>query len=352
MPEPFLEPLSERLKDMHEIERQLIIATTTTDPPFRFAYSPLDRDMRRFEATRMVEPRLTHAWHEATWRCCMRPGALVIDVGGNFGWYTLFSAALGCSVLVVEPVKEYRAVIAAGLNNNPGFAQRVRVDDRVVHDRSGLNLTLRVPVPVPGSRYKRLLGMAGLVDGEFGVVKGVVDNYIHLPVRSIRLDELLHLVARPMNPLTAAARSQQPRSDGAVGRAPLSEGDGGERGGDGGPPVCMLKADVEGYEPLVFRSAGRLLRSGRVHAVQFEMTRPARGARGKQARAQRDAGIAMLRGLARRGLDDEPHTRTHTHTHTHTRERRAQIPVHLRHSRRRGVLYSAPLNSRHCARAP
>ena len=79
MPEPFLEPLSERLKDMEEIGRQLRFNRTATDPPFQFAYSPLDRDMLRFEATGMVEARLTHAWHELTWRCC-REGGLVVDV--------------------------------------------------------------------------------------------------------------------------------------------------------------------------------------------------------------------------------------------------------------------------------
>ena len=83
MPEPFLEPLSERLKDMREIVTDMREQRTATDPEFMFAYSPLDRDMLRFEATRMVEARLTHAWHELTWRCCMEGRGLVIDVGGN-----------------------------------------------------------------------------------------------------------------------------------------------------------------------------------------------------------------------------------------------------------------------------
>ena len=78
---------------------------------------------------------LTHAWHEATWACCARPGyslltavltthyslltthcccarpgGLVVDVGGNFGWYTLFSLALGCEVIVFEPVPLFQEV--------------------------------------------------------------------------------------------------------------------------------------------------------------------------------------------------------------------------------------------------
>ena len=37
--------------------------------------------------------------------------------------------------------------------------------------------------------------------------------------------------------------------------------------------VCMLKADVEGYEPQVLLTAERLLRQGHVRAVQLELNR-------------------------------------------------------------------------------
>jgi len=53
----------------------------------------------------IVEPTITLAWHEATWQCCQQPNALVVDVGGNFGWYTLYSIALGCKSIVFEPVR-------------------------------------------------------------------------------------------------------------------------------------------------------------------------------------------------------------------------------------------------------
>ena len=70
--------------------------TTRTEPRFTFAYNPYDDDMARMRKRLILEPMLTHAWHEATWRCCNRTRGLVIDVGGNFGWYTLYSLALGC----------------------------------------------------------------------------------------------------------------------------------------------------------------------------------------------------------------------------------------------------------------
>ena len=37
--------------------------------------------------------------------------------------------------------------------------------------------------------------------------------------------------------------------------------------------VCMLKTDVEGYEPQVLLTAKKMLRMRRVRAVQLELTR-------------------------------------------------------------------------------
>jgi hypothetical protein len=85
--------------------------TTRTDPRFTFAFRPDDDDMQRMRQQLILEPTLTLAWHEATWRCCQRPGGLVVDVGGNFGWYTLYSLALGCEVVVFEPVPAFHEVL-------------------------------------------------------------------------------------------------------------------------------------------------------------------------------------------------------------------------------------------------
>ena len=285
MPEPFLEPLSERLKDMREIVTDMREQRTATDPEFMFAYSPLDRDMLRFEATRMVEARLTHAWHELTWRCCMEGRGLVIDVGGNYGWYTLFSAALGCNVIVFEPVEQFRSVIFTGLARNPGFATRVNVRPNIVYDRPG-SYTLRVPVPVPGSRFKRMLGMAGLVDGSFGMVKGVIDNYINVTASAVRIDDLEELGLR-VQQHPYPHESSQPLPSG--GGAPL-------------PPVCMLKADVEGYEPQVLQTADRLLRSGRVRNIQLELSKPS-DMRSRAGQRQREETIRMLRDLSSFGFE-------------------------------------------------
>ena len=66
--------------------QEIEAVTTRTEPRFVFAYNPYDDDMARMRKTLILEPTLTHAWHEATHRCCSETKGLVVDVGGNFGW--------------------------------------------------------------------------------------------------------------------------------------------------------------------------------------------------------------------------------------------------------------------------
>ena len=157
--------------------------------------------------TLVLEPALTLAWHEATAACCRARG-LVVDVGGNFGWYTLFSLALGCDVIVFEPVPAWHQIMRLGVSLNPGFARRLHVYGNVVYNQPG-NYTLHVPRPQRGA----LLGMTGMV-GSAGLLKG-------------------YAAGRRAETVQAAAV----RLDDVVQR-----------------DLCLLKADVEGYEPQVCRT--------------------------------------------------------------------------------------------------
>ena len=201
--------------------------TTRTHPPFTFAFKPDDDDMQRMRSQLILEPTLTHAWHEATWRCCQR-GGLIVDVGGNFGWFTLYSLALGCSVVVFEPVPAYREVMELGIALNPGFGSRVAVHGNVVYDTPG-NYSLRVPLP--GGKHRKKLGMTGMA-GSRGVLKSDfhAKSYTHV-ASSVRIDDLVQRDA------------------------------------------CLLKADVEGYEPQVLQTAQRLLSARTVPALQLEISR-------------------------------------------------------------------------------
>ena len=43
--------------------------TTRTEPRFIFAYNPLDLDMDRMAKQGVLEPGLTLAWHDTTYKC-------------------------------------------------------------------------------------------------------------------------------------------------------------------------------------------------------------------------------------------------------------------------------------------
>ena len=48
----------------------------------------------------------------------------MLDVGANFGWYTLFSLALGCRTVSFEPVPMWRDVLRLGIALN-GYGARL-----------------------------------------------------------------------------------------------------------------------------------------------------------------------------------------------------------------------------------
>lgn len=231
------------------------LRTATVPRPlnFSFVYDPLDADMHRMQKHRgIVEPALTRVWHELTWQCCRQENGLAIDVGGNYGWYALLSATIGCEVITFEPVPAHVAIMRKALSLNPKLAGRVQIHRAVVYDTQGV-YNISVPVAMttdeePNGTLKTL-GMTGM-SGRYGVLKRNPNDAepggaYAVTAPSLRIDDVL-----------AAADASH---DGGRGRAPR--------------PVCMLKVDVEGYEPQVMRTAKRTLDSGRVRAVQVEINR-------------------------------------------------------------------------------
>ena len=240
------EPLPHATRWTSPLGQTLHSFTTNTEPRFTFAYNPRDNDMVRMARQGVLEPALTLAWHDATHICCRDQRGVVVDVGGNFGWYTLYSIALGCDVFVVEPVPTWLEILRLGVALNPGFARHVKIAQNVVYPERG-NFTLRVPHP--DGDEKMYLGMT-YMQGSAGMIKGYRDHetYAHV-AQSVRLDDVV-------------------RSD-----------------------VCLLKVDVEGYEPQVLHTAQHLFAHRRVHALQLEMTRSTPGT------AQQCATLKMLEHL-------------------------------------------------------
>ena len=235
---------------------------TSTDPPFEFAYNPYDSDMAKMlNAGGVLEPTLTQLWGEQTRGCCSTSNGLVVDVGGNFGWYTLYSVALSCSVVVFEPVPAYQEVMKLGLSLNPGFASRVQLFGNVVFDQPG-SFTLNVP-DVLSKLDAQQLGIAAMDEAVLSGRGWNVGAHAQGVAKKNSGESHVH-----------TARAASVRIDDLVER-----------------DICRLKADVEGFEPQVMQTAARLLSLHSVPVVQLELSKTL------GSRNQTCAAVHMLRRL-------------------------------------------------------
>jgi len=106
--------------------REVRVTRTLTDPPFLMAIG----EGSRSEVSKLVAQSGVHeALHARYWKtlvgeCCAR-GGRVLDVGANLGWYSLFSARLGCRVHSWEPVPAFADFLELSASLN-GFASRIR----------------------------------------------------------------------------------------------------------------------------------------------------------------------------------------------------------------------------------
>lgn len=127
-------------------------AMTRTQPPFMMTYTDPSVDVdvsSSMHRLRVVESRYSYYFAKLSRQCCAG-GGLMLDVGANFGYYSLLAAKMGCRVVAWEPVPTFRAFFetAARLNN---LSHRIHIRHSVVSDLAGRNLSLTVmrPAAVP-----------------------------------------------------------------------------------------------------------------------------------------------------------------------------------------------------------
>ena len=139
---------------------------------------------------------------------------LLVDVGANFGFWTLLAARRGCRVLAVEPVPATRALLAANAARN-GLENRIEIVGQALSDSAG-TLTLALP------------------DGESGQAS------VH-PDATARGTETFTVPSSTLDALLGERR------------------------------VRLLKIDVEGHELAVLEGASRVLASGQVDYLLVEV---------------------------------------------------------------------------------
>lgn len=92
-------------------DTDLSVVRIASNPSFLYAY--LDQDTGAGQvgdpAVRALKPGLTAVWMDKLQQCCA-DGGHVIDVGSNYGYFSMLSGAMGCSFSAFEPVPTFRSV--------------------------------------------------------------------------------------------------------------------------------------------------------------------------------------------------------------------------------------------------
>lgn len=222
------QPLAQPIKLLRNREIEVFVKNTSTVPSFNFAYTDATKDVDvsgQMAFGGVVELGLTQMWYTALRDQCIQQNgsrALVVDVGGNFGWYSAYAAKIGCRVVTWEPVPHFRAFLEynSQLNHLEGL---IAIRDNAVAEVSGKVYNMVVP-------GRGIWGTAG--------IDGLNVDRSNIP------EEFLEKV-------TAVGA----RVDDVVQE-----------------DVLLLKVDVEGFEPAVIASAEGLLQNHKVTHIVMEYT--------------------------------------------------------------------------------
>ena len=235
------------------------------DPNFWIVLHEESFDVLRWNAIMQrgeyYETFITQQFRDVLWG---RPRGIVIDVGMNIGWFTLYSRAMGHEVFGFDPNPIMHSRVCESLqlnqwwdgsdgdgggndrnstdNTHSGYRSGVMTFAYGLGDQSGITLNLTMAKnPGASSFHQERLN--------------AIKQRKHLEVPITTLDD----VATQLGWI--GTEGDQTTNSGRTGTTTMP----------GLPtPIYLLKIDAEGYEPWVVRGAVRLLRSGRVQNVLME----------------------------------------------------------------------------------
>ncbi|KAL4427804.1 hypothetical protein ABPG75_001893 [Micractinium tetrahymenae] len=232
------------IRDLRRLDANFSLQArqSATPQPFWMAYAWAEKDWdvsAYIHQHTLYEHGHTWIWHNLLKDCIVadldekdpRSRRLVLDVGANFGYYSLLSAAMGCRVVAWEPVVYFAAYFKyALLRNNMTHAVQLR---EAIAGSEGGNLTVLAAL-------SREWGAAGIGGANLAP--------------EARSGGQLQNISRPVERVDAAAQQD----------------------------VLILKVDVEGHEASVMRSAKQLLLQHQVKHIFIDYSP---GVAGKLLRA-------------------------------------------------------------------
>jgi FkbM family methyltransferase len=216
-------------------------------------------------------------------RALLKPGATVLDVGANIGYFTLLFASLAGDtgiVYAVEPVPETTARLRENLAANPTLAPRVRVFDCGFSTQDG---TLPINVMPPTN-----IGAS------------------HVPT-----------------PVIADDRERRHCPGARLISVPCRSGDSLWRE-LGRPKIDLIKLDIEGHEPQALRGMQELLSTAPSPIILAEVKKRFLAAAGESP----EAVFGFLHALGYHAFDFLPRSRAFVQNDT---PRDADLVVFSRH---------------------
>ncbi len=148
------------------------------------------------EGDAIVGPAIERgAWEEhetRLFRAHLRPGAQVLDLGGNVGWYAVQAVLFGCTVDTFEPVPWIADVLERNVRRAEGIAPgRARVHRCAAGSQAG---TARIAIAARNFGDNRVLDAALARPTDMGAGETLeievarVDDRVKGPVRVIKID--------------------------------------------------------------------------------------------------------------------------------------------------------------------
>jgi len=198
-------------------------------PRFTYSFPLHDGDQQSVKSFGVLEPHVSYHFAKDIRTCC-ESGGHVLDIGGNFGWYALLSAASGCRADTFEPVPWFYAAIEYSKSLNiPKVKDKVHIHKgKIVGSVAGQRRQLMVP-------KTGVLGTA-CVDCHLKKTRSCGDGIVCLNVTTTTVDEF-HTDFLKM-----------------------------------GLKSCAMKVDVEGFEPEVFKGGSAFLQEQRPRIIVIELS--------------------------------------------------------------------------------
>ena len=170
-----------------KVEVRVKPTTPSMDVKFNFAYTDPTKDVdvsEGMEFNQAVELHITQVFYQIFKDRCIYPDgsrSLFVDVGANFGWFSILAASMGCRVLAFEPVPHFRAFFEYNVHLN-GLEKLIEIRSNIVSNVSGLDLTMVVP-------SNGIWGTAG-IDG-LNIDKNIPGSYKTITTKSVTVSELV-----------------------------------------------------------------------------------------------------------------------------------------------------------------